>query len=174
MFGSKCFFWPAVLAAATLVVSTSPAAAQTTTDFSTGSTNNANFMQPPGLGQIFTVPTGVTHITSVSLGVAQVNGPENYQLSLNRYSGGVLGPEIQSSAETVSAAAVFPGYEIDTLTLAGAGLSVTAGEQFVILASSPLNGNSGVPFRTDVYPGGVYFDGIGERPASDTFFRVTW
>lgn len=174
VFGSKCFFWPAMLAAATLVFSTSPAAAQTTTDFSTGTTNTANFMQPPGLGQIFTVPTGVTHITSVSLGVTQVNGTDNYQLSLNRYSGGGLGPEIQSSAETISAAAAFPAYEIDTLTLAGAGLPVTAGEQFVILASSPFNFSSGVPFRADVYPDGVYFDGIVEKPASDTFFRVTY
>lgn len=85
-----------------------------------------------------------------------------------------MGPEIQSSAETVSAAAAFPVYEIDTLTLAGAGLPVTAGEQFIILASSPLNFSSGVPYRTDVYPDGVFFDGIIERPGFDSFFRVTY
>ncbi|MFC5343068.1 IPTL-CTERM sorting domain-containing protein [Brevundimonas staleyi] len=153
-----------------------PAWAQTTTDFSTGTPDGAQPMDGGiGTGQVFTVPAGVTHLTSAALGVAYISTPDAYSLRLYRYSSGAVGALVDSSAETIGAGSAYPAYEMDTLTLSGAGLPVTPGEQFVIVGYSAVPLNAAAVLRGgNFYLDGGFFDGFGESSGNEGFFRATY
>lgn len=166
----------AASAAILTTIAAAPAWAQTTTDFSTGTPDGAQPMDGGiGTGQVFTVPAGVTHLTSASLGVAYISTPDTYSLQLYRFNGGVVGALVDSSVETIDAGSLYPAYEMDTLTLSGAGLPVTPGEQFVIVGSSPVPVNAAAVLRAgDFYLDGGFFDGFSEGAGNEGFFSATY
>lgn len=167
----------AASAAILTAIAAAPASAQTTTDYSTGPGEGAVSMAAgDGPGQVFTVPAGVTHLTSVSLGVAVLSTADTYSLRLYRYSsGGGVGALIDSSPETIDAASVYPAYEMDTLTLSGAGVAVTPGEQLLIVGYTAVAGNAvGVFQNGSVYTDGAFFDGFSEGAHNEGFFRATY
>ncbi len=127
-----------------------------------------------GAGQTFTVPANVTHLKSVSLGVTQVGGNPNYTLALYRFSGGVVGAQVETSAQSISGAANFQNYEMDALTLSGAGLAVTPGEMFLIVGSPATPVGAYAAGRADVYPGGTSYRSGLVNPGFDGFFRAEY
>ena len=166
----------AAVTAITLIPLT--AVAQTTTDFSTGTANNGARMSPGiGSGQTFTVPANVSRLVSISLGVSQTaGGAQNYDLKLYRISGNTVGALLETSAQTISAAAAFPTYELDVLPLSGAGLAVVPGETFLIIGSTPTSVAAFAAYRNaDPYSGGSYYDNAGGvLTGREGFFRAVY
>lgn len=174
---AACHLFCALIAVAALASAGYPASAQTTTDFSNGTATFSSSLNSGGIhtGQTFTVPANVTHITAVSLGVSSVGGSPNYSLELYRISGGAVDALIQTSNQSIDAGTTIPSYEVDTLTLAGAGIPVTAGDKFLISGFTPTDVQAFLALRdSDAYSGGAYYNGYFEVASAETFFRVEY
>lgn len=113
-------------------------------------------------GQVFTIPAGETVLRSVTLGLSSDDiPPAGGTLELRRlvftegdeHSQQIDVTVIATTRYTVTS--VHPQFNLQTLILPGAGLPVTAGEVFEIVAQQDPGGGQCLVVHGDVYTGGA-------------------
>lgn len=163
----------AAVAVAMLVMGSSPALAADI-DFTSAAAPICGGLSTTALmsGQVFTIPAGETRLTSVTLGLSSDDvPPTGGTLTLHRVTAGVVDATILATGP-YTVTVNHPDFDLETLTLPGGGLSVTAGETYAIFAERIGGSGQCLAMQGDVYGDGTVYQNGAPEPTEDAVFAA--